>query len=92
MVISSKKRCLQEKENIVLLYIPCGTQSRAMVSPHFSKAHKGHREKGGTTHRRMANKTEEMKHTQISVLPSERIIYKESNGNMLSALDIYYSI
>lgn len=94
MVILSKKRCLQEKENIALLYIPYGTQSRAMVSPHFSKQHKqkGHREKGGTMHRRTANKTEEMRHTQISVLLPERITYKESKGNMLSALDIYYSI
>jgi len=43
-------------------------------------------------HRRTTNKTEEMRHTQISILPSERIIYSECKGNMLSALNIYYSI
>lgn len=43
---------------MVLLYIPYGTQSRAIVSPHFSKQHKqkGHREKGRTMHRRTTQK------------------------------------
>lgn len=47
VVTLSKKRCLQEKENIMLLYIPSGTQSRAVVSSNFSKQHKhkGHRQK-----------------------------------------------
>lgn len=36
-------------------------------------------------------KQKKSKTTQISVLPSERIIYKTSKGTMLSALNIYYS-
>lgn len=43
-------------------------------------------------HRRTTSKTEEMRQTQISVLPSERIIYRASKGNLLSDLNIYYSI
>lgn len=43
---------LREKENIMPLYIPCGTK-RAMVFPAKQHTQVGHRKKEETMHKRM---------------------------------------